>query len=288
MKDINILTLFGISIESLEKYEQVDNNDESIEISIDFHIIFMKRGFYMKGCAIAFNIVGMICTIIVFIFNMPIANKLGLTWLYVLLLILCIVFGATALITLADNKKSIFVGVMCLLFNGLVGGILYLCWTPYSTAVGSGGYYSANRNINNRNRISTFPKQNTTLEEKANLLKKYKDLLDNGCINQEEFDSIKQQILNDKETKGTHSAYLSSRTIAPEFSVSPYRKYLKELRAGAMLVAGCSLIKGDLRIVKGASYRYVDHYAYTYQIVVDGKMCNLSEKEFVNIFFKKS
>ena len=30
MKDINILALFGISIESLEKYEQVDNDDESV------------------------------------------------------------------------------------------------------------------------------------------------------------------------------------------------------------------------------------------------------------------
>ncbi len=242
----------------------------------------------MKGCAIAFNIVGMVCTIIAFIFNLPIVNKLGLTWLYVLLLILCIVFGAAALITLASDKKSIFVGVMCLLFNGLVGGILYLCWTPYSTAVRSGGYYSANRNINTRNRISTSPRQNSSLEEKADLLKKYKDLLDNGVINQEEFDSIKQQILDDKDTKAAHSAYLSSRTIAPEFSISPYRKYLKELRVGAMLVARCSLIKGDLRIVKGANYRYVDHYAYTYQIVVDGKMCNLSEREFVNIFFKES
>lgn len=242
----------------------------------------------MKGCAIAFNIVGMIGTIIGCILYMPIANKLGITWLYVLLLILCIVFGAAALISLADNKKSIFIGVMCLLFNGLVGGILYLCWTPYSTVARSGGYYSINRNINTRSRISTSSKQNTTLEEKANLLTKYKDLLDNGSINQEEFDSIKQQIFNDEVKKESCSTFSSSRTIAPQFSSSPYKKYLKELRVGATLVANCSLIKGDLRIIKGANYRYVDHYAYTYQIVVDGKMCNLSEKEFVNIFFKNS
>ena len=40
-------------------------------------------------------------------------------------------FGIIGLVTLGNNTKSIFVGIMLSLFNRLIGGILYLCWDPY-------------------------------------------------------------------------------------------------------------------------------------------------------------
>ncbi len=87
----------------------------------------------MKGCAIAFNILGMVVTIISSISNISLATANGMAGLvgtYVFLIIACIVTGTLALVTLGKNKKSIAIGVLALLFNGLIGGILYLCWKP--------------------------------------------------------------------------------------------------------------------------------------------------------------
>ena len=39
-----------------------------------------------------------------------------------------IVFGIWMIAGLCTGKKSIVVGVLGLLFTGLIGGILYLCW----------------------------------------------------------------------------------------------------------------------------------------------------------------
>lgn len=41
-----------------------------------------------------------------------------------------LVVGAIMLATLLSGRKSIVVGVLDILFTGLLGGILYLCWQP--------------------------------------------------------------------------------------------------------------------------------------------------------------
>lgn len=48
----------------------------------------------------------------------------------ILLGVIGAIVGIIAIITLANDKKSVAVGVLSLLFTGLIGGILYLCWNP--------------------------------------------------------------------------------------------------------------------------------------------------------------
>ncbi len=86
----------------------------------------------MKVCAIVFNILGMVITLISSILNISTAETTSLVWVYVVLLVLCLITGSLALISLGKNKKSVAIGVFALLFNGLIGGILYLSWKPES------------------------------------------------------------------------------------------------------------------------------------------------------------
>lgn len=48
----------------------------------------------------------------------------------ILLGVIGAIVGIIAIITLANDKKSVAVGVLSLLLTGLIGGILYLCWNP--------------------------------------------------------------------------------------------------------------------------------------------------------------
>jgi hypothetical protein len=45
---------------------------------------------------------------------------------------LALIFGILALVFVAQNKKNVAIGVCALLFSGLIGGVLYLCWKPDS------------------------------------------------------------------------------------------------------------------------------------------------------------
>lgn len=77
----------------------------------------------MKAAATVLTIIGMVVTAITLPYNVG--------W-GVLLLILDIVVGILSLVTLGTNHKSVFIGIMNLLFCGLLGGIFYLCWNPES------------------------------------------------------------------------------------------------------------------------------------------------------------
>ena len=50
---------------------------------------------------------------------MPIVNFISIA--------LALVFGILALVSVAQNKKNVAIGVCALLFSGLICGILYLC-----------------------------------------------------------------------------------------------------------------------------------------------------------------
>lgn len=52
-----------------------------------------------------------------------------------LLLIPGIIFGRMGLKSLGDDIKSKALGVLLIIFTGIVPGILFLCWTPDSEAV---------------------------------------------------------------------------------------------------------------------------------------------------------
>lgn len=44
--------------------------------------------------------------------------------------IMSFITGLVALITLITKRKSVFVGIMAMLFNGFLGGLFYLIYTP--------------------------------------------------------------------------------------------------------------------------------------------------------------
>jgi uncharacterized membrane protein HdeD (DUF308 family) len=62
----------------------------------------------------------------IFIILGMIANFFVVWWLGVIGLIV----GAFMLATLFSGRKYIVLGILGILFTGLLGGILYLCWTP--------------------------------------------------------------------------------------------------------------------------------------------------------------
>ena len=85
----------------------------------------------MKIATIVFLLLGMIVTGAQNISQamnpenlMPIVNYISIA--------LAVIFGILALVFVAQNKKNVAIGVCALLFSGLIGGVLYLCWKPDS------------------------------------------------------------------------------------------------------------------------------------------------------------
>ena len=85
----------------------------------------------MKIATIVFLVLGMIVTgwqNVTQAMNpenlMPMVNYISIA--------LALVFGILALVFVAQNKKNVAIGVCALLFSGLIGGVLYLCWKPDS------------------------------------------------------------------------------------------------------------------------------------------------------------
>ena len=85
----------------------------------------------MKIATIVFLVLGMIVTGAQNISQamnpenlMPIVNYISIA--------LAVIFGILALVFVAQNKKNVAIGVCALLFSGLIGGVLYLCWKPDS------------------------------------------------------------------------------------------------------------------------------------------------------------
>ena len=80
----------------------------------------------MKKATIIFLILGMVIT--------TVSNILSISPETIIACIITIafslVFGGLALLSVFKGKKNIFFGIMALLFSGLIGGILYLCWNP--------------------------------------------------------------------------------------------------------------------------------------------------------------
>lgn len=91
---------------------------------------------------------------------------------------------------------SVFTGVGAMVFGiiGLVEGIMYLCMSDeeFENALQQNGAEASDKtqikaSINNDNLTKSL--------EKYNILKKYKTLLDGGVLTQQEFDSVKSNIL---------------------------------------------------------------------------------------------
>lgn len=80
----------------------------------------------MKKATIVFLVLGMVVTTVSGLLSM----KADTTITTIISIVLCLLFGGLALSSVFKGKKNIFFGIMALLFSGLIGGILYLCWDP--------------------------------------------------------------------------------------------------------------------------------------------------------------
>lgn len=72
----------------------------------------------MKVAALIFTIFGMIVEIYVLLYTNWVLGVIGL------------VVGAIMIASLCANKKNTAVGILGILFTGILGGVLYLCWNP--------------------------------------------------------------------------------------------------------------------------------------------------------------
>lgn len=46
-----------------------------------------------------------------------------------------LIIGIIALISLATDHRNVAIGILALIFTGLLGGIFYLCWNPEMAAL---------------------------------------------------------------------------------------------------------------------------------------------------------
>ena len=85
----------------------------------------------MKKVATIFTWICMWLTIIGCLISEIVGMQASLVYIvYIIPLILAGVFGLLQIKSLAKNEKHVWIGVMNILFCGVVGGILYLVWNP--------------------------------------------------------------------------------------------------------------------------------------------------------------
>ena len=134
-------------------------------------------------------------------------------WLWVL----WVIFVIVRLIILiwrqvaVENGNKVGCGVCTLLFASVIGGILTLCipedqlggYKPSSYHSSSSYHPSSSSSYGSSYRPTTSTSSSTsttkkvlTEDEKIELINKYKKLLDDGVITQEEFESKKSDLLN--------------------------------------------------------------------------------------------
>ena len=130
------------------------------------------------------------------------------TWMWVL----WVIFVIVRLIILiwrqvaVENGNKVGCGVCTLLFASLIGGILTLCipedqlieYTPSSHHSSStySSSYSSYRPTSSTPSSTQTAKKTLSENEKIELINKYKKLLDDGTITEEEFNSKKSELLN--------------------------------------------------------------------------------------------
>lgn len=92
--------------------------------------------------------------------------------------ILPIVFGILALRELDEGKKSTWLGVCLILFCSTLGGVFFLISDV------------------DQKKTSKTKQIETNHDEHVDLLRRYKQLLDDGVITQEEYDEKRREILD--------------------------------------------------------------------------------------------
>lgn len=210
-------------------------------------------------------------------------------------LCLSLLFTNKLLDSIESYDKQTWIGVCNILFGIIFTGIFYLAWQPQSFRPRK-LYSNSNRVVQrpHSSAIATNPKPTLTLNEKADLIKKYKDLFDTEAISKSEFDKIKKDILADSfnevsvKTDSNEPNKSSSPTPIEWFDTKPYQADLACFLVGKAYYALKNFKKYDIEIKEGQSYRLTAHYSDTYQIMVNGNMVNLNTNEFIYAFIMKS
>ena len=149
----------------------------------------------MKTVALVFTILGMIATLITSTYNFCVylyANYVTMAILSLVLGVLSVLFGIFAISDLNKNRKRIQVGVCNLVFCGLVGGILYLCWKPEVAPVNNNkdGYYTPTDYD-----APTAPINNDK-EDVSEILLKLNKLYEEGIISKEEYEEKRKKYVD--------------------------------------------------------------------------------------------
>lgn len=149
----------------------------------------------MKTVALVFTILGMIATLITSTYNFCVylyANYVTMAILSLVLGVLSVLFGSFAISDLNKSRKRIWVGVCNLVFCGLVGGILYLCWKPEVAPVNNNkdGYYTPTDYD-----APTTP-MNNDKEDVSEILLKLNKLYEEGIISKEEYEEKRKKYVD--------------------------------------------------------------------------------------------
>lgn len=149
----------------------------------------------MKTVALVFTILGMIATLITSTYNFCVylyANYVTMAILSLVLGVLSVLFGIFAISDLNKNRKRIWVGVSSLIFCGLVGGILYLCWQPEVAPVNNNkdGYYTP------ADYDAPTAPINNDKEDVSEILLKLNKLYEEGIISKEEYEEKRKKYVD--------------------------------------------------------------------------------------------
>ena len=149
----------------------------------------------MKIVALVFTILGMIATLITSTYNFCVylyANYVTMAILSLVLGVLSVLLGIFAISDLNKNRKRIWVGVSSLIFCGLVGGILYLCWQPEVAPVNNNkdGYYTP------ADYDAPTTPMNNDKEDVSEILLKLNKLYEEGIISKEEYEEKRKKYVD--------------------------------------------------------------------------------------------
>lgn len=143
----------------------------------------------MKKATLVWTIIGMVVTIGMCLVNIVNALETGygiLSVLYLVSLGLCITFGVLSILSINRNEKKIWLGVCSLLFCGLIGGILYLCWQPPSNNPVTKETTSEKTTYSPSDYDA--PEVKDVKEEPIEVIAKLKKLYEDGVITKEEYE----------------------------------------------------------------------------------------------------
>ena len=146
-----------------------------------------------KTPALIMIIIGFVLTIISFISSMIIYE---IYTLFIMLIVASIITFTFGMLSLKNDQKSILIGVFLILFCGVVGGILYLVWEPNKEFHIVEPNETANEFFKDylddwENQGTLDPEDGIELvnsNDPYEQLKKLKDLLDRGIIDQTTYD----------------------------------------------------------------------------------------------------